>query len=135
MMTIGAIHLYVTDFERSLRFWSQGLGLEVSDQQIGPHSAFALLDFPDDGPSLRIFGGAEPWPEGTRPAPGTRPTVRFDLTTTDFDATLLRLVEYGGEKVDPIETYEGLRMVTIADPDGNTFELIELPAELSQDPD
>lgn len=125
---VGDIHIYVSDFFAALRFWAEGLGLAVQQREETPHSAFALLEFPDGGPSLQLIGGVDPWEAGTRPAPGTRPTVRFDVTTSAFDETLVRLLEHGGEQVGEIEVYESQRIVTVADPDGNTFDLIEVPA-------
>jgi len=129
MLSIGDIHIYVHDFNLALRFWADGLGLKVVEKEVSPASAFALLESPAGGPAIRLFGGAEPWAEGTRPALGTRPTIRFDVVTSDFDATLVRLIENGGRQLDEIERYGGWRVVTIADPDGNTFDLLEVPAD------
>ncbi|KKL20047.1 hypothetical protein LCGC14_2459360 [marine sediment metagenome] len=128
MLAIGDIHVYVSDFERALKFWADGLRLNVAEKERTPHSGFARLDFPDGGPSLRLFAGMTPWDADARFALEGRPAVRFDITTTDLDATLVRLIEYGGRQVDEIETYEASRVVTVADPDGNTFELLEIPA-------
>ena len=127
MLTVGDIHIYVSDFFAALRFWADGLGLTVREREETPHSAFALLDFPDGGPSLRLLGGVDAWEPDTRPTPGTRPTIRFDITTSRFDSTLLRLLEHGGDQLGQIEVYEGQRVVTVADPDGNSFDLIEVP--------
>lgn len=129
MIAVGDIHIFVHDFEAALRFWSTGLGLNVIEKEATPASAFALLEFPDGGPAIQLFGGAEMWPDGDRPPAGMRPTVRFDIVTTDFEDALVRLLESGGEQVGEIEAYNEMRMVTIADPDGNTFELLELPED------
>jgi catechol 2,3-dioxygenase-like lactoylglutathione lyase family enzyme len=129
MLAIGDIHIYVTDFEVALRFWADGLGLEVVEREITSASGYARLDFPDGGSSIRLLGPVEAWEQGARPTSGSRPTVRFDLISTAFDETLARLLEHGGMQEGEIETYNKLRVVTIADPDGNTFELIELPPE------
>lgn len=127
MLTVGDIHIYVTDFETALRFWRDGLGLELVEREVSRAIAFAALEFADGGPALRLFSGAAPWPEGARPQHGTQPTIHFDLLTTDFDDVLVRALEAGGSQIDEIETYNGLRVVTIADPDGNSFELLETP--------
>lgn len=129
MQMIGDVHVYVSDFVTSLRFWADGLGLSVREKEVTPHSAYAHLEFEDGGPSIRLFGPTEPWPDGQRPMLGMRPTVRFDIATDEFDDCLVRLLEHGGTQIDEIETYEGLRTVTIADPDFNTFELFEVPPE------
>jgi catechol 2,3-dioxygenase-like lactoylglutathione lyase family enzyme len=131
MLFIGDIHIYVSDFALALRFWAEGLGLHVIEKEVSPHSAYARLDFPDGGPSIRLLGPVDPWQPDEQPSPDTRPDVRFDITTSDFDAVLARLLECGGRQVDEIESYENLRGVTIADPDANVFELLELPAEMA----
>jgi predicted enzyme related to lactoylglutathione lyase len=127
MLAIGDIHIFVHDFTLALRFWADGLGLKVVDKEISSASAFALLEFPIAGPAIRLFGGAEPWPEDTRP--DNHPAIRFDLVASDFDAALVRLIENGGRQIGEIETYGNSRVVTIADPDGNTFELLEVPED------
>jgi catechol 2,3-dioxygenase-like lactoylglutathione lyase family enzyme len=129
MLYIGDIHIYVSDFRLALRFWAEGLGLEVAEKEVSRHSAYARLDFPDGGSSLRLLWPVEPWDPDVQPPPGEYPTVRFDVTTDDFDATLVRLLEHGGQQVDEIETYNDLRIVTVADPDGNLFELLEIREE------
>lgn len=126
MLFIGDVHIYVSDFPLALRFWADGLGLEIAEQQISRYSGYARLDFPGGGSSLRLLGPVA-MPDPTLAVPhGTYPTISFDITTTDFDAVLTRLLEYGGRQRDEIETYNGLRHVTLADPDGNTFELLEI---------
>ena len=129
MLFIGDIHIYVSDFTLALRFWADGLQLDVAEKEVSPHSAYARLDFPDGGSSLRLLGPVEPWSPDVRPSPDVYPTVRFDITTSDFDAVLARLLEHGGEQVGEVETYNDLRAVTLADPDGNLFELLEIPEE------
>ena len=129
MLAIGDLHIYVHDFDRALRFWSEGLGLQAVEKEVSQASAFALLEFPGGGSAIRLFGGAEPWPEDQWPIVGARPMIRFDVVTAEFDATLVRLMDHGGRQVDQIETYGKSRVVTIADPDGNTFELLEVPED------
>ena len=129
MLFIGDIHVYVSDFTMALRFWADGLGLEVAEKEVSAHSAYARLDFTDGGPSIRLLGPVEPWPPDGAPPAGVYPTVRFDVTTSEFDATLVRLIEHGGRQVDEIDTYNDLRAVSVADPDGNLFELLEIHEE------
>lgn len=131
MLGIGDIHVYVSDFEAALRFWAEGLQLPVAERQSSRYAASARLDFPDGGPSLRLLAPVTAWAPGTRPEPGTLPGIGFDVTTDDFDAVLVRLLEHGGCQESEIEAYEGLRVVTLADPDGNAFDLIEVPGEES----
>ena len=127
MLLIGDVHIYVSDFDAAMRFWAEGLNLRVVEREQSAASAYALLELPDGGPNLRLFSA--PRREQQPPEPGTAPTISFDVLTDEFEATLVRLLEHGGRQLDEIEQFEGLRVVTLADPDGNRFELIEVPPE------
>lgn len=129
MLAVGDIHIFVTDFDLALKFWSAGLGFEIAEKELNSASPFALLESTTAGPAIRLFGGAEPWPEGSRPEVGSRPTMRFDVVVSDFESTLVRLLDNGGAQIGEIETYGDSRVVTVADPDGNTFELLEVPED------
>lgn len=135
MLAIGDIHVYVSDFATALDFWAGGLQLEVAEKEESEHGAFARLDFPDGGPSLVLIAPVEPWDSAQGPEPGTAPGFSFDLTTTDFDGTLARLLERNGRQIGETETYNDLRLATVADPEGNTFELVEVPDELVDVPE
>jgi len=127
MLFIGDIHIYVSDFTLALRFWSDGLGLSIAEKEISAHSGYVRLDFPDGGSSIRLLGPVDARDDSVLPMPGAAPAIHFDVTTGEFDEVLVRLIENGGQQLDEIETYNGLRHVTIADPDGNAFELLEIP--------
>jgi catechol 2,3-dioxygenase-like lactoylglutathione lyase family enzyme len=126
MLFIGDIHVYVSDMTLALRFWADGLGLDVAEKEFSQHGGYARLDFADGGPSIRLIGPVEPWPAESAPVPGQYPGVGFDITTADFDAALTRLLEHGGRLMDEVEAYNDLRVATLADPDGNVFELLEI---------
>ena len=129
MLAVGDIHIHVRDFETALRFWVQGLQLDIAQHESGAHGAFARLDFPSGGPSLMLI--SPPELEEDEPLPGNVLSLgfTFDITTSDFDNTLVRMLEHGGQQISETETYNELRLTTIADPEGNTFELIEVPAD------
>jgi predicted enzyme related to lactoylglutathione lyase len=129
MIFVGDIHVYVSDFERALRFWGAGLGLISSDEEMTRDSAFARLESPDGGPMIYLIGSVDPWGAGARPEVGARPMASFDITTTEFDETLARLLECGGTQEGEIELYNDLRVVSVSDPDGTTFDLLELPEQ------
>jgi catechol 2,3-dioxygenase-like lactoylglutathione lyase family enzyme len=129
MTGIGDVQVYVSDFQRSLRFWADGLALQVAQREQSRTIGYARLEFPEGGPAIELIGPVAPWEPDERPPPGARPMMRFDILTTDFDGTLARLLECGGTQEDQIETYNDLRVVTLADPDGNSFELAEVPQE------
>jgi predicted enzyme related to lactoylglutathione lyase len=75
-----------------------------------------------------LLSGAVPWPTDERPEWGLRPGVSFDLMTDEFDDTLVAVLEHGGTLVDEIESYNEQRVVTVADPDGNAFDVLEVEA-------
>jgi len=127
MLAIGDVHVYVTDLVTALRFWSDGLQLAVVERESTRSSGFARLEPPDGSAGLCLIAAVDAWEAGRRPDPGTRPMVAFEIATSTFDGTLARLVEHGGTPLGAVEEYGGLRGVTMADPDGNTFELLELP--------
>ncbi len=129
MLAIGDVHLYVSDFDAALRFWAKGLQLEVAEQDTDEHSAYARLDFPDGGPSLLLIAPAEAEPLEELDALESHCGVSFDVIATEFDAALVRLLENGGQQIGETETYNDLRNATLADPDGNLFELLEVPPE------
>ncbi|MCA9244840.1 MAG: VOC family protein [Phycisphaerales bacterium] len=125
MICVGDIHIYVSDMAVAMRFWRDALALDTLDEESSPSAGYALLGFPDGGPCLRIFSGVDAWDDNSNPSVGARPGLGFDIVTDDFDGTLVKLIEAGGRKVDEIEEYEGARIVTLTDPDGNQFELVE----------
>jgi predicted enzyme related to lactoylglutathione lyase len=131
MLAIGDIHIHARDFAVALRFWGDGLGLVTAEQETTPEGTYARLDFPDGGPSLVLISESDV-PGAAPPEPDAEavPAVSFEVTTDEFDDTLVRLLECGGQQFGEVEEYSGLRLATIADPEGNAFDLIELPAEL-----
>lgn len=132
VLAIGDIHVYVTDLQAALRFWATGLRLEVAEQDPNQYGAYARLEFPDGGPSLVLMGGDEPPLRPTQEADvePAEPAVTFEIMTTAFDDILVRLLEHGGQQLGETEMYNDLKIATVSDPDGNTFELIELPPDV-----
>lgn len=124
MLGIGDVHVYVSDFTLAMRFWRDGLGLEVIEHEIGASGGFAILAFPAGDVRLRLFTDAGS-SNGSIPPP--RRGVSFDVLTDSFDEVLIRLLEHGGEQLDAVESYDDLRVVSISDSEGNRFELVEAP--------
>lgn len=127
MLSIGEINIHVSDFERAVAFWADGLGLTVAEREEWPGNAHARLDFEDGSPSIRLIWPAAAWIGGERPLYGARPQISFDVATDRFEETLARVAEHGGEIVGEIQQFENQRTAQIADPDGNVFELVEIP--------
>lgn len=142
-IAVSHVGLCVTDFERSLRFYTEGLGFEVAECYDIP-SAMAPLAEVDppmscrsqmlvNGPvKLELLGWNEP------PASGSglerRNQVGFthlSVFVDDLRAVADRLVELGGTELEHtrllIPTPDGAQDVLfLADPDGIRIELIEV---------
>ena len=94
-------------------FWAEVLGRDVAD---GAEEAAAAVA-PDSAiPGSRI--GFRRVPEGKT----VKNRVHLDLVTGDFDAELGRLLGLGATKLNEVDA--GLHYATLADPEGNEFDLI-----------
>lgn len=142
-LAVSHIGLCVTDFERSLRFYTEGLGFEVAEGYDIPSAMAPLAEVAPPmscrsqmlvkGPvKLELLGWNHP------PATGSglqrRNQVGFthlSLFVDDLRAVTDRLVELGGTELEHtrllIPMPEGAQDVLfLADPDGIRIELIEL---------
>ncbi|MCU1456771.1 MAG: hypothetical protein JWL73_863 [Actinomycetia bacterium] len=128
------------EIEESLRFWRDGIGLEVSMDMVFDGDWPALFGAPnpqlhsiflnepgDSDPEAGVvelvdFGPGLP----ANPAPDTPQNGFFLLSlNVDFDATLARLEDLGlGGEPKQIST-QGIRMAVVRDPNGVLVELIE----------
>ena len=81
-----------------------------------------------DGPIMQIgagLGGPEPGPAG-HILEGADPGVRLYVQVRDIEASLVRAVELGGEKVsDPFDIPNGPTLASIKDPEGNPLVLVQ----------
>jgi catechol 2,3-dioxygenase-like lactoylglutathione lyase family enzyme len=93
-------------------FWAAALGRPVADSW----NQYVWLEAPEGHPKLAFQGVPD------RAAGHSR--VHLDLGARDLDATVARLLELGATHVRTMEE-DGLRWVTLADPEGN--ELCVLP--------
>ncbi|HTW98629.1 MAG TPA: VOC family protein [Acidimicrobiales bacterium] len=136
----------VSNLERSLQFWQEGLGLELVllqekqggyleqiTAEPGAHALQAHLQFP--GSNLRIELLQYLKPPGTRivARPPDVGTGHVAILCTDLDATLARLAQHGGRPFgSPVLIDTGLnkgsRAVYVRDPDDHIAELVQRPA-------
>ena len=138
------VGLCVSDIERSLRFYCEGLGFEVSDgidldsdQVPGLDQA---LEVPArtvlrsqmivlDNLKIELLHYTEPAVEGT---PSSRRNRRglthLSFWVDDLDASIARLLECGGTLVEGTRQSPGVELVFVADPDGTRVELMEQPS-------
>jgi catechol 2,3-dioxygenase-like lactoylglutathione lyase family enzyme len=135
------IGICVTDLERSLRFWCDGLGFETtmvppvgnewSDAlEIGGDVAFTAHFIAKDGFQFELLYYDHPAPHGTPSA--QRNQVGFThlaVDVDDLDAVADRLVQLGGTAIGSSRTKftsaaGTVELMFVADPDGVRVELV-----------
>ncbi len=146
-MTVSFSHLgiCVSDLDRSVRFYCEGLGFEqVASHRVGEEFA-ALMEvdgvelesrmLAQDGVTIELLGYRTP---GTTGDGGRRPMNQLGLThlslrVDDVDRVASTIEAFGGTVVRPTRTTFDLGTVRLdflycTDPDGVRIELMDLPA-------
>jgi glyoxylase I family protein len=145
-MTVSFSHLgiCVSDLDRSVRFYCEGLGFEqVASHRVGPEFA-ALMEMDGvelesrmlarDGVTIELLGYQTP---GTTGDGGRRPMNQLGLThlslrVDDVDRVASTIEAFGGTVVRSTRTTFDLDTVQLdflycTDPDGVRIELMDLP--------
>jgi predicted enzyme related to lactoylglutathione lyase len=94
-------------------FWSDVLGRKVDDDG----NEFVATVSGDSGTALMFIKV----PEGRN----GKNRIHLDLATKDWAAEVDRLVGLGAKRLDEYDEY-GIHWVTLADPEGNLFDLAEI---------
>lgn len=102
------------DAQAAASFWAAVLGRTVAD---GATTDNALISADPAIPGSRI--GFHRVPEGKT----VKNRMHFDVITTDFDAEIDRLIGLGATKLNEVNG-AAAHWVTLADPEGNEFDLI-----------
>ena len=109
--------VYPKDFERSLRFYSESLGLHIY-REWGSGSNRGVVLFLGGG-FLELSSSA---------STGTSESVGLWLQVRDVDAVRRELEEGGVEVLEaPTDKPWGLREMQIQDPDGLRIGIVEVP--------
>jgi catechol 2,3-dioxygenase-like lactoylglutathione lyase family enzyme len=120
-----AATLSISDLDRSVSFYTKGLGLTAPTRLDNPASVEVPLLFPAGGPSLLLIKA-----KGPGPAAGGPPRIgRVVINVADIAALQARLEAAGYHLAEPI-TENPTRHVSVAlveDPDGNELELVQRP--------
>ena len=119
----------VTDLERSLRFYGDGVGLREIRRGTMPHGGvWVLLQDPISHQHLELNW----YPEGN---PYATPFVvgegldHLGFRVENIVAAAKRLTEAGAREVDRFEEDGVPSVIYLADPDGHWLELISHPTE------
>ncbi|MGA7276084.1 MAG: VOC family protein [Candidatus Udaeobacter sp.] len=147
---IGTDHtgITVSNLERSLDFWRDVLGFELSHTAhqtgelareitgvAGAELKLAVLKAPDDGHKIELLEYLAP-PDRTEhgdPRPCDVGSVHVALTVNDLDAVLQHIAASGWKTAGKPQTLQsgpnaGKRVVYVRDPDGTTIEFMQPPA-------
>ena len=113
MSITGFFHTGVTvsDMDRALAFYVDGLGLEVLYEGSGPHD-IVMLGWPSASWHLELVGGSS-----SEPAPTEQDLLVLYLAGPVDEELVARLEANGGTRVSQGDYWDQWG-VTVADPDG-----------------
>jgi predicted enzyme related to lactoylglutathione lyase len=110
---VYALSFDADDAQAVANFWAAALGRSVAD---GASRDNASVSADPAIPGSKI--GFHRVPEGKT----VKNRMHLDLITTDFDAEIDRLTGLGATKLNEVKN--GAHWVTLADPEGNEFDVI-----------
>jgi lactoylglutathione lyase len=140
---VSHIALCVSDLQRAVRFYTEGLGFELADGWDIGNSLAQLLETPppvkvraqmivNGATKVELLGWEEPRAEG--PPLLTRRQIGFthlSVLVDDLPAVERRLVELGGTVIESSRTHQhaegggSVDILFVADPDGVRIELVQ----------
>lgn len=145
-LAVSHVGLCVSDLDRALRFYCDGLGFEMAEAyDVGNEVAHTLEVSGDvelrsqmvqrDGMKVELLAWASPGVTGTPSAHRNhRGLTHLSFTVAGIEAAAAHLVECGGTVIESTRTriefpggYNDL--IFLADPDGTRVELMELVFE------
>ena len=110
---VGSMVIDCTDLPRMLAFWQEALHYVPRDP---PEADGAVLKDPTgEGPNLTLSRTSE------KPLGDYR--LHLDLYSSDPEREVKRLIRLGAKRLRPAK--KGDDFVTLADPDGNPFDVID----------
>ncbi len=113
--SMSAVVFDCSDAAKLAQFWSATLNKPIDSDASADFASIGVSDRASNGPGL-MFNKV---PEGK----SAKNRVHIDLTSTDLDVTVQRLMELGARKGDE-HNQDGSRWVTLADPEGNEFDVV-----------
>lgn len=113
-ITLENIVFDCTDATALAAFWAEVLGQDVDADG---NEFFTSVNRSGDGPALFFIQVPEPRTGKNR--------LHVDLASADWSTELDRLIGLGAKRLDEHDEY-GTHWVTLADPEGNVFDLAEV---------
>jgi predicted enzyme related to lactoylglutathione lyase len=113
--SVLALSFDTADAAAIAQFWAAVLDRPIADGATAQFAAIGVVDAELTGPRLMFHQV----PEGKR----VKNRLHLDIMTDDLDAETERLLGLGATVLNRASTI-GLGWTTLADPDGNEFDLI-----------
>lgn len=113
-----AISYDCTDAGKVAEFWSQLLERPVDD---GAGAEFASIGMAEGGGPGTIWMFHQV-PEGK----AGKNRVHIDLASAELEKSVARALEYGATRLADVDE-NGFRWTTLADPEGNEFDIVAMP--------
>ncbi|WP_262847931.1 VOC family protein [Mumia quercus] len=113
-LTVAMITVDSTDPLTLGRWWAEQVGGKVVEENDG---WFVIVSLPDVPVQLAFQ-------KVGRPTPGKN-KMHLDLVAADLDAEVARLEAAGADQVEDHTMESGFRWVTLADPEGNYFDVAQ----------
>jgi predicted enzyme related to lactoylglutathione lyase len=113
--TIVGLSIDAADAAALAGFWAEALGLQVADGASERYAAVTIDPAAVSVPRL-LFHQV---PEGKT----VKNRLHLDLAAADWDAEISRLTDLGATQIRDVQE-NGARWVTLADPEGNEFDLV-----------
>jgi methylmalonyl-CoA/ethylmalonyl-CoA epimerase len=119
------VALTVKDFERSVKFYTDGLGIEPAAFWNNGHGRALILEMGKG--TLEIFDEAQAETiDQIETGQRVSGQIRLALQVPDIDDAMVKLLSHGATLVhEPVVTPWGDRNVRLADPDGMQVTLFE----------
>jgi predicted enzyme related to lactoylglutathione lyase len=113
--TVFGLAYDARDANAAATFWAAALGRTVAEGADSDHAVVEAGDIAASGPRIAFHKVPEDKTVKNR--------LHLDLITADFHAELSRLECIGAKQLN--EVHAGGHWVTLADPEGNEFDLID----------
>jgi catechol 2,3-dioxygenase-like lactoylglutathione lyase family enzyme len=108
----ATVSVYVSDMDRSVKFYSEALGLKLQSRIGGEWAELATAD--------GFVIGLHPAHPPSSVKPGTPGAINIELRASGgFESAIASLKQHGVPFTSEIQNYQHVRLITCADPDEN----------------
>lgn len=121
-ISLLAVSLDCADAARLAGYWSQVLDRPVDEGATEEFASIGMTESPGAGPIWMFHAVPE-----ARATKSSKNRVHVDLAAPSREKAVARAVEFGGHRLGDFDE-GGFQWTTLADPDGNEFDIVATPA-------